>query len=125
MKLSKVIELEGLAGSEFRLWTTALLIANNILEDNAFTAKSFSEVSKLPLPEIVTMKMDFLELVGYDLDLFNREYMDWLVVLDTRYAVYTLRSLAPPPLAPMHKKSLKPFNALRLDSTRIFPFSVQ
>jgi hypothetical protein len=107
MKLSKVIELEGLAGSEFRLWTTrysiefltfpSLLISNAFHEDNAFTAKSFSEVSKLPLQEIVTMKMDFLELICYDVSIPHKEYMDWLRVLDSTYAFYTLY----PPLVPL------------------------
>jgi hypothetical protein len=95
-KLSNVIEFDGLAGSEFRLWTTALLITNAYFEvckfkyfnnqDNAFTAKSFSEVSNIPLKEIVVMKMDFLELIAYEISIPQAEYHSWLSVLDTQYA---------------------------------------
>jgi hypothetical protein len=90
MKLSKLIELEGLAGSEFRLWTTALLISNSFHEDNAFTARSFSEVSKLPLREIVEMKQDFLELINYEVAIPHYEYLAFLESLDATYAFYTL-----------------------------------
>lgn len=64
--------------SEFRIWLTALLLADSLLNDNAFTAASWAQVSGFPLPEVVTMKREFMESLGYDLYVSEAQYGVWL-----------------------------------------------
>ncbi|KAJ3103105.1 hypothetical protein HDU97_010385 [Phlyctochytrium planicorne] len=55
------------SGSEHRVWSAALMLADANLNDNAFLCKSWSEVTGIAVAECVAMRRCFLSCVGHDL----------------------------------------------------------
>ncbi|CAG8466891.1 42429_t:CDS:2 [Gigaspora margarita] len=53
--------IKGQNGSEYRTFTVALMLANKFLDDNTYTNKTWSEVTNIPVSEINTMEMEFLD----------------------------------------------------------------
>lgn len=65
-------------GSEVRLFTTALVLANKYLDDNTFTNKTWSEVSSIPVNELNIMEMEFLSALNYTLHLPQDGFYAWV-----------------------------------------------
>ncbi|KAI8979463.1 cyclin-domain-containing protein [Mycotypha africana] len=64
-------------GSEVRLFTTALVLANKFLDDNTFTNKTWSEVSSIPINELNIMEMEFLSALQYNIHVSSSTYFAW------------------------------------------------
>ncbi|KAF8937023.1 hypothetical protein BGZ58_003357 [Dissophora ornata] len=75
--------IHGQQGSEFRLFTVSLMLANKFLDDNTFTNKTWSEVTGISVKEINVMEMEFLNQVQFSLFVSENEYLDWLHSLET------------------------------------------
>ncbi|KAF9971458.1 hypothetical protein BGZ65_010415 [Modicella reniformis] len=75
--------IHGQQGSEFRLFTVSLMLANKFLDDNTFTNKTWSEVTGISVKEINVMEMEFLNQVQFSLFVSEAEYLDWLHSLET------------------------------------------
>ncbi|RKP38476.1 hypothetical protein BJ085DRAFT_36827 [Dimargaris cristalligena] len=65
-------------GSEFRVFTVALMLASKFLEDNTFTTKTWAEVSGLPFKELHRIQVEFLNTLNHNLYVSGVEYFDWL-----------------------------------------------
>ncbi|KAI8062530.1 cyclin-domain-containing protein [Gongronella butleri] len=65
-------------GSEIRLFTTALVLANKYLEDNTFTNKTWSQVSSIPSVELNIMEMEFLSALEYNVHLSMDQFYHWV-----------------------------------------------
>ncbi|KAJ3086773.1 hypothetical protein HK102_012503 [Quaeritorhiza haematococci] len=69
---------------EYRVWFTSLILADAFTNDNAFTSTSWSEVSGglfTPL-QCAAMKREFLRVVGWDLNVREEVYAEWLQYLE-------------------------------------------
>ncbi|KAF9549356.1 hypothetical protein EC957_004271 [Mortierella hygrophila] len=75
--------IHGQQGSEFRLFTVSLMLANKFLDDNTFTNKTWSDVTGISVKEINVMEMEFLNQVQFSLYVSEAEYLDWLHSLET------------------------------------------
>ncbi|CEP15595.1 hypothetical protein [Parasitella parasitica] len=64
-------------GSEVRLFTTALVLANKFLDDNTFTNKTWSEVSSIPVNELNIMEMEFLSALNYNIHIPDTQFFAW------------------------------------------------
>ncbi|KAG2220952.1 hypothetical protein INT45_006485 [Circinella minor] len=69
--------IEGADGSEYRLFTVALMLANKFLDDSTFTNKTWSDVSGMKLHDLNTMEAEFLEAIGYGLFIREYEFDQW------------------------------------------------
>ncbi|KAK9461219.1 cyclin-domain-containing protein, partial [Lipomyces oligophaga] len=67
----------GTPGSEYRIFTTGLVLANKFLDDNTYTNKTWAQVSKLPVNEIGIMELEFLKHICYDLLVSRSAWADW------------------------------------------------
>ncbi|KAK9246736.1 hypothetical protein V1506DRAFT_125819 [Lipomyces tetrasporus] len=67
----------GTPGSEYRVFTIALVLANKFLDDNTYTNKTWAQVSKLPVSEIGVMEVEFLKHVNYELAVAKETWSDW------------------------------------------------
>ncbi|KAJ3089012.1 hypothetical protein HK102_007400, partial [Quaeritorhiza haematococci] len=74
--------LNASSGSEYRILTTGLMLADAFLNDNAFTCKSWSEVTGISAQECATMKREFLSALQFDLSITEEEYAQWLQFLE-------------------------------------------
>ncbi|KAI9815867.1 MAG: hypothetical protein M1826_001931 [Phylliscum demangeonii] len=84
-KLNPIVQ--GKSGSEFRLLTVALMLANKFLDDNTYTNKTWAEVSGISVQEIHIMEVEFLSNMKYSLFVSEREWRDWHVKLG-RFWIY-------------------------------------
>ncbi|KAI9299482.1 cyclin-domain-containing protein, partial [Cunninghamella echinulata] len=66
-------------GSEIRLFTTALVLANKYLDDNTFTNKTWSEVSNIPVLELNIMEMEFLSALQYNIHVPYDQFFKWVL----------------------------------------------
>ncbi|KAG8880506.1 hypothetical protein FRB97_000741 [Tulasnella sp. 331] len=69
-------------GSEMRLAVSALMLANKFLDDNTYTNKTWSDISKIELKEINRMEREFLGAVGFRLYVDQPTYESWLQLLN-------------------------------------------
>ncbi|KAI7860228.1 cyclin-domain-containing protein, partial [Circinella umbellata] len=65
-------------GSEVRLFTTALILANKFLDDNTFTNKTWSDVSSIPVRELNIMEMEFLSALNYNIYIHHQKFSAWV-----------------------------------------------
>ncbi|KAI8143622.1 cyclin-domain-containing protein [Fennellomyces sp. T-0311] len=65
-------------GSEVRLFTTALILANKFLDDNTFTNKTWSDVSSIPVRELNIMEMEFLSALNYNIYIHHQQFFAWV-----------------------------------------------
>ncbi|KHE79721.1 hypothetical protein GE21DRAFT_3930 [Neurospora crassa] len=84
-------KMHGLPGSEYRLLTVALMLANKFLDDNTYTNKTWSEVSQLSVNEIHVMEVEFLGNMRYSLLVTEKQWEEWLVKL-ARFREYQERA---------------------------------
>ena len=81
--LGTKISLLGSRGSEYRIWLTALMLADIFLNDNAFTTKSWAEASGIPATDIAIQKREFLFGLNFKLKIQDDEYCLWLSILES------------------------------------------
>ncbi|KAH7330702.1 hypothetical protein B0J17DRAFT_679229 [Rhizoctonia solani] len=73
--------IRGRRGSEYRLAVTALMLANKFLDDNTYTNKTWSDVSRISLAEINQMEKEFLNGLGHNLYVDLATYESWVLML--------------------------------------------
>ncbi|KAI5845962.1 hypothetical protein BZA05DRAFT_421210 [Tricharina praecox] len=69
--------VQGKPGSEFRLFTVALMLGNKYLDDNTYTNKTWAEVSGITVGDIHVMEVEFLSNMRYGLYVGDQEWKDW------------------------------------------------
>ncbi|KAK9240733.1 cyclin-domain-containing protein [Lipomyces kononenkoae] len=111
----------GTPGSEYRVFTIALVLANKFLDDNTYTNKTWAQVSKLPVAEIGVMEVEFLKHIDYDLAVSTQKWSEWSDLLAcfararnaARFACVSLpgspvsHQPPPPPPPPKHQHLLQ------------------
>lgn len=90
--------IRGSMGSEVRLFTTALVLANKFLDDNTFTNKTWSEVSSIPLHELNIMEMEFLSALHYKTCVHQSQFFSWTSQCQHWMSQLINRSTTPTPL---------------------------
>ncbi|QRV91654.1 cyclin [Ceratobasidium sp. AG-Ba] len=73
--------IRGRRGSEYRLAVTALMLANKFLDDNTYTNKTWSDVSRISLSEINQMEKEFLNGLNHNLYVDLATYESWVRML--------------------------------------------
>ncbi|KAF8599260.1 hypothetical protein BDV93DRAFT_526208 [Ceratobasidium sp. AG-I] len=73
--------IRGRRGSEYRLAVTALMLANKFLDDNTYTNKTWSDISRIALPEINQMEKEFLNGLNHNLYVDLATYDSWVLML--------------------------------------------
>ncbi|KAI8888398.1 hypothetical protein K501DRAFT_240775 [Backusella circina FSU 941] len=76
-------------GSEVRLFTTALVLANKYLDDNTFTNKTWSEVSSIPVTELNIMEMEFLSALNYSIHIPHHKFFQWTLQCQQWWTPFT------------------------------------
>ncbi|GAA6031640.1 hypothetical protein JCM8097_006561 [Rhodosporidiobolus ruineniae] len=74
--------INGAPGSEYRLAVTGLMLANKVLDDNTYTAQTWSQVSSLELQPLVAGEAEFLRGLDWSLHITVSDYEAWLKLLD-------------------------------------------
>ncbi|KAM0790710.1 hypothetical protein ACM66B_004566 [Microbotryomycetes sp. NB124-2] len=74
-------EISGAPGSEFRSSVVALMIANKVLDDNTYTAKTWCEVSGLTLAPLIAGEQEFLRGLDWQLHVSERDFQAWRKLL--------------------------------------------
>ncbi|KAF1983119.1 hypothetical protein K402DRAFT_414554 [Aulographum hederae CBS 113979] len=73
--------VKGKPGSEFRLFTVALMLGNKFLDDNTYTNKTWAEVSGISVQEVHIMEVEFLSNMRYSLFTSEEQWKNWHVKL--------------------------------------------
>ncbi|KAI9027652.1 cyclin-domain-containing protein, partial [Phycomyces nitens] len=73
--------IQGAEGSEYRLFTVALMLANKFLDDNTFTNKTWAEVSGMKVTDLNIMELEFLDVLKFRLFVRKDEYERWKTAL--------------------------------------------
>ncbi|KAI8966981.1 cyclin-domain-containing protein [Mycotypha africana] len=81
MLLQNSPNIQGADGSEYRLFTVALMLANKFLDDNTFTNKTWSEVSGMKVMDLNIMEIEFLDVLHFNLTISKEEYERWRTAL--------------------------------------------
>ncbi|KAG2233707.1 hypothetical protein INT48_009451 [Thamnidium elegans] len=81
MLLQNNPNIQGADGSEYRLFTVALMLANKFLDDNTFTNKTWSEVSGMKVTDLNIMELEFLDVLRFKLSIQKEEYERWRTAL--------------------------------------------
>ncbi|KAJ3038977.1 hypothetical protein HDV00_012735 [Rhizophlyctis rosea] len=68
--------------SEFRIWATSIMLADAFHNDNAFTTKSWSQVSGFRTNECATMQREFLKWIDYSLVITEKQYAEWIKYME-------------------------------------------
>ncbi|KAF9923904.1 hypothetical protein FBU30_006065 [Linnemannia zychae] len=68
-------------GSEFRLFTGALILANKFLDDNTFTNKTWANITGISVKEVNYIELQFLQGIGFRLFTRSCDYTEWLASL--------------------------------------------
>ncbi|KAK9765856.1 hypothetical protein K7432_005494 [Basidiobolus ranarum] len=84
----------GAPGSECRVFTVGLILANKTLEDNNFTNKTWSKVTGLPSMEINQMEMEFLQVLDWRCIVSQQDYLEWRSLLENYLLSYDLSMLS-------------------------------
>ncbi|ORX60699.1 hypothetical protein DM01DRAFT_242316, partial [Hesseltinella vesiculosa] len=70
--------LPGTVGSDIRIFTVALILANKYLDDNTFTNKTWSEVSGIPTQELNRMEMEYLSALDFQIHVQCLRFCTWV-----------------------------------------------
>ncbi|ORY75938.1 hypothetical protein BCR35DRAFT_353463 [Leucosporidium creatinivorum] len=81
-RLKSKNDINGSPGSEFRSSVTALMMANKVLDDNTYTAKTWADVSALELKPLVAGEAEFLRGLDWNLHVTERDFASWLKLLE-------------------------------------------
>lgn len=87
--------VKGKLGSEFRLFTVALMLGNKFLDDNTYTNKTWAEVSGISVQEIHIMEVEFLSNMRYTLYASETEWKAWHVKLGKFWKYFEAGSKTP------------------------------
>lgn len=87
--------VKGKLGSEFRLFTVALMLGNKFLDDNTYTNKTWAEVSGISVQEIHIMEVEFLSNMRYTLYASEHEWKAWHVKLGKFWKYFETSSKTP------------------------------
>ncbi|KAI8085027.1 uncharacterized protein BX664DRAFT_338362 [Halteromyces radiatus] len=74
-------QLRGAEGSEYRLYTVALMLANKFLDDNTFTNKTWSDISGMKVNELNVMEFEFLDVLRFALFIPKVDFDHWKTTL--------------------------------------------
>ncbi|RCI05569.1 hypothetical protein CU098_001226 [Rhizopus stolonifer] len=74
MLLQSNPSIQGAAGSEYRLFTVALMLGNKFLDDNTFTNKTWSKVTGMKVKDLNMMELEFLNVLGFQLFVQKEEF---------------------------------------------------
>ncbi|CAH7685270.1 hypothetical protein BY996DRAFT_4577318 [Phakopsora pachyrhizi] len=69
------------AKSEYRIGAVSLMLANKMLDDHTYTAKTWSEVSRLPLSSLNDGEIEFLQGLNFELHVNMRNFNAWFRLL--------------------------------------------
>ncbi len=75
----------GNAGSQFRMFLVAMLLAHKYSEDHPFTNKVWAQLSEVPVACVNDMERDFLARVDHRLCVRLGDFQRWVVGLDRRF----------------------------------------
>ncbi|KAA1107014.1 hypothetical protein PGTUg99_024056 [Puccinia graminis f. sp. tritici] len=67
--------------SEYRIGVVSLMLANKMLDDHTYTAKTWSEVSRLPLASLNDGEIEFLRGLHFELHVNIRDFSAWFKLL--------------------------------------------
>ncbi|PWY99382.1 hypothetical protein BCV70DRAFT_162583 [Testicularia cyperi] len=79
---SKNPGLRGQDGSEFRLFVTALMLANKFLDDHTYTNKTWSELSGLKLKDVTKMEIEFWLGLSSNIYVSDVDFRNWIGTLE-------------------------------------------
>ncbi|KAJ9475488.1 PHO85 cyclin CLG1 [Pseudozyma hubeiensis] len=79
---SKNPGLRGQDGSEFRLFVTALMLANKFLDDHTYTNKTWSELSGLKLKDVTKMEIEFWLGLSSNIHASDADFRSWIGTLE-------------------------------------------
>lgn len=71
-----------ITGSEIKVWSAALMLADVFLNDAAYAVKSWADVTGIQIRECIIMRKTFLETINYSLAVTMKEYDDWVARLN-------------------------------------------
>lgn len=81
-KLSKESNLGKAPKSEYTVFLASLIVADIASNDHSYSISSWSKVSGFSKKEIISMRKEALELLGYELVITREEYADWVDNID-------------------------------------------
>lgn len=67
--------------SEYRIGVVSLMLANKMLDDHTYTAKTWSDVSRLPLSSLNDGEIEFLQGLNFELHVNIRDFSAWFRLL--------------------------------------------
>ncbi|EGG12943.1 uncharacterized protein MELLADRAFT_87181 [Melampsora larici-populina 98AG31] len=67
--------------SEYRIGVVSLMLANKMLDDHTYTAKTWSDVSRLPLASLNDGEIEFLQGLNFELHVNIRDFSAWFRLL--------------------------------------------
>ncbi|KAJ3377337.1 hypothetical protein HDU92_008429 [Lobulomyces angularis] len=82
LKLAEKVPFSGSNGSEYRIFLTALMLADVYLNDNAYSIHSWAEVSGISNKECIQMRKEFLNGIQFHLAISEHEYLQWTIFLE-------------------------------------------
>jgi hypothetical protein len=97
--------IRGASGSEMRVWTVALALANKYLDDHTYRASTWRQLTGLATKELTQMEFEMLRALNWSLYTTHDAFVawsHWLVALRRRYE-HDLQSrmpISPVPLTP-------------------------
>ncbi|KAL7268868.1 hypothetical protein RUND412_008493 [Rhizina undulata] len=100
--------VKGKPGSEFRLFTVALMLGNKFLDDNTYTNKTWGDVSGISVQEIHVMEVEFLSNMRYSLCTSEEEWSEWHSKLARFWAYWDKASRTPLEVAPRAPAPITP-----------------
>jgi hypothetical protein len=66
------------AGTEIKVWSASLMLADVYLNDAAYAVKSWSDVTGIPIKECISIRKTFLQMIKYTLHVTLQEYNTWI-----------------------------------------------
>jgi Cyclin len=67
------------SGMEQRVYNIGLMLAQKMLDDNRYRNKTWARIYDIPLKYVNIMEREFLDHIGYDTHVTNKEYHAWVV----------------------------------------------
>ncbi|CDS09411.1 hypothetical protein LRAMOSA10771 [Lichtheimia ramosa] len=108
-------------GSEVRLFTTALILANKFLDDNTFTNKTWSDVSGIPVRELNIMEVEFLSALNYNIYISHHKYFAWANQCQQHYTSIQSHQQHNRPIKVPARLSVKPTTTMSMPSSISMP----
>ncbi|KAH9819289.1 hypothetical protein DFH28DRAFT_70964 [Melampsora americana] len=93
--------------SEYRIGVVSLMLANKMLDDHTYTAKTWSDVSRLPLASLNDGEIEFLQGLNFELHVNIRDFSAWFRLLHGMVHLkdrHTAKALASGPRTRWFKK---------------------